>query len=362
VPNHYETLGIKREATTVEVRSAYRRLVLLHHPDHSKHAKSREIFLAVSDAWEVLSDPERRASYNKLLDLNDESNRIANEKRIREQAAKIDAKVAAESKQRRTIARVTPSETTTMVGLFAKGRTAEAERMARSLLERDPRFARGWALLADVARSKGDIQEAAKLYAYAAQMAPSEPEYQRRHEEALRAIGQPTAATAKVAVAPLLVSGLMLSAGGYLTATLQDSSLFPKSALASSMTPILLVLMVLTGLVVGASLSAANLLDRAAGLFGGSGTSPFVSLAILAVINLPLAALIYFMVGVAQGSLNFSMTRLLAATAGVTTFLALAAAFNPNLMFVQLLIWGGSFVFLGTLFGWLVADGLRPTT
>jgi curved DNA-binding protein CbpA len=358
--NHYETLGIKREATAAEVRSAYRRLVLLHHPDHSSHPKSREIFLLVSDAWEVLGDVERRASYDRLLELNDASNRVANEKRIREQAAKIDAKVASEAKTRKTIARVTSAETTTMVSLFAKGRVSEAERMARSLLERDPRFARGWALLADVARTRGDVQEAAKLYAYAAQMAPSEPDYQRRHEEALRAIGQPNSTRNKVSAAPIAVAGLMLASGGYLTATLQDSSLFPRSALASSMTPILLVVMVLTGLVVGASLSAANLLDRAAAIFGGTGSSPFLSLIVLCVVSFPLASLIYFMVGVAQGSLNFSISRLLAGTATVTCSLALAAAFNPSLQFVQILIWGGGFVFLGTLFGWLMADSLRP--
>src|SRR6476659_1835800 len=65
---YYEVLGVKATSRPEEVRSAYRKLVLKHHPDHSRDPRSADILAGVIEAYEVLSDPDRRASYDALLE------------------------------------------------------------------------------------------------------------------------------------------------------------------------------------------------------------------------------------------------------------------------------------------------------
>lgn len=63
---YYAVLGVPVTATNEEVRSAYRRLALLHHPDHGG---SVETFYVVREAHHVLSDAGRRAEYDRDLAL-----------------------------------------------------------------------------------------------------------------------------------------------------------------------------------------------------------------------------------------------------------------------------------------------------
>ena len=67
--NLYETLGVKRDASVEEIRKAYRKLAKKHHPDVNPGNKAAEDkFKAVSSAYEVLSDPKRRAEYDEFGD------------------------------------------------------------------------------------------------------------------------------------------------------------------------------------------------------------------------------------------------------------------------------------------------------
>ena len=62
--NHYQTLGIKPASTPDEIKSAYRKIVLQHHPDHSSDPRSTEIFISATRAYEVLSDADARRHYD----------------------------------------------------------------------------------------------------------------------------------------------------------------------------------------------------------------------------------------------------------------------------------------------------------
>ena len=64
--NYYETLGVDRSADAKEIRQAYRRLARQHHPDvNSGDPESAERFKAINAAYEVLSDADKRAKYDR---------------------------------------------------------------------------------------------------------------------------------------------------------------------------------------------------------------------------------------------------------------------------------------------------------
>jgi molecular chaperone DnaJ len=65
-PTHYERLGVRPDASTDEIRAAYRQVARVHHPDAAGSAAGADM-AAVNEAWRVLSDPGRRALYDRTL-------------------------------------------------------------------------------------------------------------------------------------------------------------------------------------------------------------------------------------------------------------------------------------------------------
>ncbi|MES2982458.1 MAG: DnaJ C-terminal domain-containing protein [Verrucomicrobiota bacterium] len=65
--NYYEVLGIGRDASAADVKKAFRKLARVHHPDVAKDkATAEEKFKEINEAYEVLSDPEKRKKYDTL--------------------------------------------------------------------------------------------------------------------------------------------------------------------------------------------------------------------------------------------------------------------------------------------------------
>ena len=65
--DYYATLGVAREASPEDIKKAFRKLARLYHPDVAKDKKNAEQkFKEINEANEVLSDPEKRAKYDRL--------------------------------------------------------------------------------------------------------------------------------------------------------------------------------------------------------------------------------------------------------------------------------------------------------
>src|SRR3954463_1276716 len=63
--DYYEVLGLNRDATEEQIKKAYRKLAMKHHPDRNPdNPKSEEHFKEAKEAYEVLSDAKKRAAYD----------------------------------------------------------------------------------------------------------------------------------------------------------------------------------------------------------------------------------------------------------------------------------------------------------
>jgi curved DNA-binding protein len=64
--DYYEVLGVSRDASQDDVKKAYRKLARKYHPDVSKEKDAEERFKEINEAYQTLSEPEKRAAYDQL--------------------------------------------------------------------------------------------------------------------------------------------------------------------------------------------------------------------------------------------------------------------------------------------------------
>ncbi len=62
---YYEILEVNKKASQEDIKSAYRRLAILYHPDKNKASEAEELFKGIAEAYSVLSDPSKRKQYDR---------------------------------------------------------------------------------------------------------------------------------------------------------------------------------------------------------------------------------------------------------------------------------------------------------
>ena len=362
-------LGVSRNATASEIKSAYRKLVLVHHPDRSSDSQSKEIFLRATEAYEVLGDQERRRSYDARADLDT--------RRASQQTAHTPPRTQTQTQPkpqpkpqpgRATTVSTVASDITKLSRIMGSGNYAESEKLARKILQSDAKQPIPYAVLADIARAKGNFDEAAKLYAYAAQMDPRNPIYQQRHEELIRNYKETKSTSAALkasqkSVMTMIVGVLLVLSSALYVMLAKEPFIAPGVSLINTWTLGLAIMLFLSGVSTGAVLCASNFIDRFnASTITATGrvSSPIVALTSVAIVNYWAAAALYTVVSLAQRGYTYSHLRFMIGVAVTTLILVAASAFSTtHFEPLQVLLWGGNLTYLGGICGWMVADSFR---
>jgi len=64
--DYYAVLGLDRNASPEDIKRAFRRLAMQYHPDRHKEPGAEDRFKEINQAYEVLSDPDKRAAYDRF--------------------------------------------------------------------------------------------------------------------------------------------------------------------------------------------------------------------------------------------------------------------------------------------------------
>lgn len=77
--NYYKILGLIQNCTQSEIKSAYKQLVKKWHPDKNRSVNAHDMFIEIHEAYEILSNPVKRYSYDELLSENNSATLVNKE-------------------------------------------------------------------------------------------------------------------------------------------------------------------------------------------------------------------------------------------------------------------------------------------
>lgn len=361
--NPYRILGVTANATPEQIRKAFRKLALLYHPDRNKSADAARKFADVMEAYEILRDPERRKNFDTVFRLAQEEKRAAESKR-QEQAAQAPPQYT----QPRVVTvqgRSAPKrdEVAKVALLFSRGRFAEAEALAQEILRENPKEALAYAVLADIAKSRGEYNHAINLFARAVQSDPGNITYQQRYEELVKrqSTYSLTKGSPNSAVTALGSAFFLVALASIYIAVSPERPAFTSIPIVSTWTIGLFLMLFVSGVAVGLGLGLGGIVNPLRDIASSSSgrLAPGLTISFLSLVNFWVATAVYFVAGFFQGSLNTSLSKLFAGCIAAILLLSMGATSSPNIAGMQALLWGGNLLYLGAMIGWMISDMIR---
>lgn len=361
--NHYEVLGLSMHATQEAIRRRYRELVRKYHPDVNPSPQAKEMFLRIQEAYQVLSDPERRRHYDALLRLQMGEPPSARYSQPRSQPARPSTPPPKrptppmEEELRRVIMQAERA--------FLQGRLQDALSWAKQATRMAPRHPKGHEIIGDVYRAQGHYEAALNAYSYAIQLDPHNPDLQRKLERMIERTQTtpPAPAGARLPVLRLpaewkLYAAQSLGWGAVLFLVALAYSI-PGTPLLLGWSWNLLVYLGLAGFLTGFLMAVSRWIAPLEEAFPwrrrkgqlAAGTV----LVGLSALCFPLAALLYALLALTQGGLSRSVARVFGVCAGLTLLFALVYPHD----WLYTTLFGGNFLFLSLLAGWYLADNMR---
>ncbi|HXH62329.1 MAG TPA: J domain-containing protein [Fimbriimonadaceae bacterium] len=356
--DHYQTLGVSEDASRDEIRSAFRRIAREHHPDVSDGPS--DVFLLAKEAYEVLIDPDRRRTYDSAR---------AHERKIEESKRKAQATRDSTARKRYEQAQADQSQTAEVLRmnvLLNSHRFREAENVARQILRTDPKSGPAYAALAEAAMVRGDLDSAARYYAYAAQYSPENRVYRDKSIAAQEALlrreqsANPDSVRRNAPIA-LGAGAFVVLVGAIYVVLANEPPVLPSVRPIAAWPLSLIFMLVLAGLSVGAALSIGGALDVYDANRGSAvmRVPPATALGAVALLSFWIAVGFYLLVGVTQHAFNASMSRLIAAVFVALLVFVLAAWNLSGEAATETFLWGGNLIYVSAAAGWFVADSLK---
>ena len=375
VRNHYEVLGVPRNASPAQIKRKYREMVRKFHPDVAKDkTTAHRLFLQINESYEVLSDAGRRKAYDDTLDLEAQ---IASRRRSSTPAGQSTGQRPASAASRQARRPERPSGTVAQLlrdaqFAFIQRRLNTARELCKEALNIEPRNARACGMLGDIYRAQGKREQAIKYYNLAIQFNPADRESEKKlvslidkHVVSQTRVHVETSAQVRVnvnafwcTVAVLLLMLIHVYPGEPIPWL---NTYIPKVSLWSWN----LVMLMAAASAVGAALLSINGFLRHPDdelVFESSGSGwIMVPVGLILLIGSGFffigAAIFYIVFAALQGSLSKSVLSVFGLVVAVV--LCAAAAYVPEARF-QVLLFGGNVAFLSSLFGWYTGAALKP--
>lgn len=353
--NHYEVLGLPKDATLVQIKRRYRELARKYHPDVARDKElAHRLFIQISEAYDTLSDPDRRKAY----DLGLQSDYISTTGRST------------------TAGSSSPPASTVIEFLrnaqlaFVKKQYSETLTNCKSALKVEPRNAHAYAIMGDVYRMQGKTEHAIDAFSMALQFNPKDQESQRklmkliekqsRTREARRQVREHRERNVKINMVWWGIAFFLIMLIGVYPG--EPVPVLQKYTPMEHWSWNLVGLMGGAALIVGVLLSINGLVrhpdeeltfDTSDGwlmvptgfiLLIGSG---FLFLG---------AALFYLIIGLIQWNISKSIMIAFAATVGVV----LLSALNYPQGRMEVVMFGGNVSFISLMIGWYIGSMFKP--
>lgn len=356
---YYDTLGLPKDATLAQIKRRYRQLVQKYHPDVAADKdNAHKIFIQITEAYEALSDPARRKAY----DANLES-----------QPARAAARV--------TQTRERSSDSLENVGklisdaqfAYIHRRFSEAMNLCKRAVTIEPRNARAYAIMGDACKAQGKRGDAIKYYTLAVQFDGRDEESHRKLMTLLsKQFSKPQvqpAADKQIHARLIPVNIVLFALAGFMLYLIKLNpgqhiywlEAFPQ---ADQWSYNLAGFIAAASIIVGFTLSINGILAHPDEelIFEGGDNWIVVPSGLILLLGSGLfflgAAAIYFVAGLAQGSLSRSVMTVFACVMAIILLAGLM--YTESYAIKQVLLLGGNVSFIPMLAGWYIGAATRP--